>query len=229
VTAHLEPEVMIIDEVLAVGDAQFQKKCMNKILSAAKDGRTILFVSHSMDAIKKLCDRAILLEKGRIKYFGDSEFVSDKYLGTNLKIKEEAVFEEKKGKQAQFLEAYVKSTGGEKVESLDAEESWVLYLKYKIDQPCEKAIVAVEIMTQEGQTIYMTSSSDMSKNMSTLEKGTYDAVIPFGHFHFIPGTYHIRVSLQTPGIKVYDTHESTVLRIRNNNISEKIEWNISKI
>ncbi|MCU0417180.1 MAG: ABC transporter ATP-binding protein [Cytophagaceae bacterium] len=71
VAAHLEPEILIIDEVLAVGDSEFQKKCIGKMDEVSRSGRTILFVSHNLDVISSLCSRAIVLEKGEIKYDGD--------------------------------------------------------------------------------------------------------------------------------------------------------------
>ncbi|MDT7041575.1 ABC transporter ATP-binding protein [Candidatus Nitronereus thalassa] len=71
VAAHLEPEILLVDEVLAVGDANFQKKCLGKMNEVSKKGRTVLFVSHNMSAIRTLCNRAILLEHGRVKYDGE--------------------------------------------------------------------------------------------------------------------------------------------------------------
>lgn len=73
VAAHLEPEILVVDEVLAVGDAQFQKKCLGKMEDVAGEGRTVLFVSHNMAAIHKLCRRAILLEEGSIHYVGNTD------------------------------------------------------------------------------------------------------------------------------------------------------------
>lgn len=72
VAAHLEPEILIVDEVLAVGDAAFQKKCLGKMGSVAKEGRTILFVSHQMNAVEKLCNRGLLLENGKVAYDSDN-------------------------------------------------------------------------------------------------------------------------------------------------------------
>ena len=80
VAAHLEPEILLIDEVLAVGDAQFQKKCLGKIGEVAKGGRTVLFVSHYMPAINRLCSRSILLNSGMLKADGDAQSVSAKYM-----------------------------------------------------------------------------------------------------------------------------------------------------
>ena len=80
VAAHLDSEILIMDEVLAVGDMKFQKKCIEKMLDIAKSGRTILYVSHNMDTIRRLCNRAIVLDKGSVKYQGDVETAINLYL-----------------------------------------------------------------------------------------------------------------------------------------------------
>jgi lipopolysaccharide transport system ATP-binding protein len=80
VAAHLEPEILIVDEVLAVGDAEFQRKCMKKMGDVAGQGRTVLFVSHNMGAVQTLCQRAVLLERGRVKRVGTSREVVTEYL-----------------------------------------------------------------------------------------------------------------------------------------------------
>ena len=82
VAAHLEPEILIVDEVLAVGDAEFQKKCLDKMDDVRQTGRTILFVSHNMQAITRLCTRCLLLEKGQLRMDGHPERVSGAYLGS---------------------------------------------------------------------------------------------------------------------------------------------------
>ena len=79
VAAHLEPEILIVDEVLAVGDMQFQKKCLGKMQDVASEGRTVLFVSHNMGAIKNLCTRGILLNQGHLEYEGEIHSVIEKY------------------------------------------------------------------------------------------------------------------------------------------------------
>jgi lipopolysaccharide transport system ATP-binding protein len=84
VAAHLEPEILIVDEVLAVGDAQFQKKCLGKMEDVGKEGRTVIFVSHNMTAVTRLCTRALWLDTGKIKIDGDIYEVSGKYLQSDL-------------------------------------------------------------------------------------------------------------------------------------------------
>ncbi len=94
VAAHLEPEILIVDEVLAVGDAQFQKKCLGKMEDVSKEGRTVLFVSHNMAAIQKMCCSGILLSQGKVKVTGDVNKVTEKYLddiilyGQSISLKE---------------------------------------------------------------------------------------------------------------------------------------------
>jgi lipopolysaccharide transport system ATP-binding protein len=84
VAAHLEPEILIVDEVLAVGDAEFQKKCLGKMKDVSeKDGRTVLFVSHDMNAIKSFCTKGLLMSKGSIEIFGDTKKTITKYLDDN--------------------------------------------------------------------------------------------------------------------------------------------------
>ncbi|MCQ2514707.1 MAG: ABC transporter ATP-binding protein [Ruminococcus sp.] len=87
VAAHLDSEIMIMDEVLAVGDMAFQKKCLDKMRDAAKkDGRTVLYVSHNMNTIRKLCDRCIVLNKGKVIFEGAVEQAIEVYMGTSVKL-----------------------------------------------------------------------------------------------------------------------------------------------
>jgi len=84
VAAHLQPEILIVDEVLAVGDANFQKRCIGKMKDVSQSGRTVLFVSHQMQAVSKLCDRAILLKNGKIHYSGTTDSAISRYLEENI-------------------------------------------------------------------------------------------------------------------------------------------------
>ncbi len=89
VAAHLEPEILVVDEVLAVGDAEFQKKCLNKMGTASGEGRTVLFVSHNMSAVQDLCKRAFWLDRGRVVFTGDARTTVASYLSKHAhEIKE---------------------------------------------------------------------------------------------------------------------------------------------
>ncbi len=93
VAAHLEPEILIVDEVLAVGDAAFQKKCLGKMGDVAKQGRTILFVSHNMDPIRRLCTRAVWLDGGTVRMVGDTTRCLSEYLLREVRESGKVVFD----------------------------------------------------------------------------------------------------------------------------------------
>jgi lipopolysaccharide transport system ATP-binding protein len=80
VSAHLEPEILILDEVMAVGDAAFQQKCLTKMRELSRKGRTVIFVSHDLMSIKQLCGRALLIESGKLLEVGNAETVILNYL-----------------------------------------------------------------------------------------------------------------------------------------------------
>jgi lipopolysaccharide transport system ATP-binding protein len=99
VAAHLEPEILLVDEVLAVGDAAFQKKCLGKMNKVAKEGRTILFVSHNMAAIANLCNKAILLQEGRSVLEGETKQVIDRYVAGASTIAKTQLVGREEGRQ----------------------------------------------------------------------------------------------------------------------------------
>src|SRR5438128_2496339 len=84
VPAHLEPEILLVDEVLAVGDAAFQKKCLGKMGEVAREGRTVLFVSHNMAAVECLCGHCLLLEQGQLKTAGEPRELIRSYLSVDI-------------------------------------------------------------------------------------------------------------------------------------------------
>src|SRR5271157_2219115 len=107
VAAHLEPEILIIDEVLAVGDAKFQKKCLAKLDDVKRGGRTVLVVSHQMQVIQAICDRSILLEQGMVKKVGDTADVVATYLGSSREQVDLRSFRQTGAGDAQLLELRV--------------------------------------------------------------------------------------------------------------------------
>ena len=134
VAAHLEPDILIIDEVLAVGDSAFQKKCLGKISSVARQGRTVLFVSHNMVAVKSLCTRAILLKTGALVEDGDPVRVVSQYLGAGRASRAETVWADPT--QAPSTPAFrlhavrLKKNGGEIASELSTREPFSVEIEY---------------------------------------------------------------------------------------------------
>jgi lipopolysaccharide transport system ATP-binding protein len=136
VAAHLEPEILVVDEVLAVGDAEFQKKCLDKMDDVGHTGRTILFVSHNMQAITRLCSRCILLENGKIKMDGHSHRVASAYLssgfGTNA-VREWTDLTKAPGDDVVRLRAVrVRTETGQLADSFDIRRSIGIEMEYEV-------------------------------------------------------------------------------------------------
>jgi len=119
VAANLRPEILVVDEVLAVGDANFQKKCLGKMGDIARDGRTVIFVSHNMSAVQRLCTRALLVDAGRIMKDGPVADTISSYLGTDLSQQAERIFTPDRH-QPHFPDGTVQL---ERIRALDANES----------------------------------------------------------------------------------------------------------
>lgn len=137
VAAHLEPEILLIDEVLAVGDAEFQKKCLGKMDEVTKkEGRTILFVSHNMGAIQNLCNRCILLDKGEIKRIGNTNSVVGEYLKNSASTSKIALNDRKDREgndKLRVTNVYFKDKNGKNTPFFKSGEDVQIWIEYKLN------------------------------------------------------------------------------------------------
>ena len=135
VAAHLEPEILLIDEVLAVGDAAFQKRCIGKMEDVAHQGRTVLLVSHNMGIIGSLCPRTILLDSGRIVYNGETTSAIQKYIGQNLDSNNEVYLWDHPrrlpGMKPALLSARLTSKNEHSCSNFNIDDQWQLEVTYK--------------------------------------------------------------------------------------------------
>jgi len=135
VAAHLEPEILIVDEVLAVGDSRFQKKCLNKMQDVGKEGRTVLFVSHNMPAITRLCKRTILLDEGCIKQDGPSHKVVSSYLTSELGTTAMREWSDEKmpgGNIARLRSVRVRTENGLITDVIDIRNNFSIEMEYEV-------------------------------------------------------------------------------------------------
>ncbi|MDA8087987.1 MAG: polysaccharide ABC transporter ATP-binding protein [Nitrospiraceae bacterium] len=139
VAAHLKPEILIVDEVLAVGDARFQKKCLNKMEEVGQNGRTVLFVSHNMPAVTRLCKRAILLEGGAVKTDGPSHQVVGEYLNSaqsSTTVREWVDLSRAPGNDIVRLRAVrVRTSEGKIAETVNVSETFAIEMEYDVLRP----------------------------------------------------------------------------------------------
>lgn len=166
VAAHLEPDILLVDEVLAVGDAEFQKKCLGKMDEVSRTaGRTILFVSHNMSAIQSLCSRTILLQNGKIKMMGETNEVVAAYLknnpltedGANIKFRTD-----RRGRGEIKLTAFfVEDATGKKVSSLISGQRYTFCFQYQAQNKTKKIndlSLAMAISLENGTPLIFTAS-----------------------------------------------------------------------
>jgi len=136
VAAHLDPEILVVDEVLAVGDAEFQKKCLGKMGDVADEGRTVLFVSHNMGAVQNLCSRGILMQNGVIAFTGGVDSTVSSYLeGVNQRENQndlKTIIHEGNGGM-RFTKTWIEDVNGEIVERIRTGQQFQIVAEYKIE------------------------------------------------------------------------------------------------
>src|SRR6476659_953123 len=160
VAAHLEPEILMMDEVLAVGDAAFQQKCLDKMHEIRKQGRTILFVSHDMTAITRLCKRVVLLEGGKIIGDGEPRQVVNQYLSSSFKTgasREWTNANEAPGDQTVRLRRVrVRDEAGETISVVDIRKAFGIELTYEVLAKGHTLAPVIEFYNDEGTEIFST-------------------------------------------------------------------------
>jgi lipopolysaccharide transport system ATP-binding protein len=165
VAAHLEPEILLVDEVLAVGDAAFQKKCLGKIDSVAHQGRTVLFVSHQMPAIKSLCSRAIHIDQGRIIQDADPESVVNQYLqcaGSDLCPSRTWPDPQQRpgNEQLQLLSMRVVNSQGELLGTYPTREPIFVEMEFDLAFLHSALCVGFDLIDRDGNTVFRSVHTD---------------------------------------------------------------------
>lgn len=196
VAAHMEPDILIVDEVLAVGDADFQKKCLGKMEEVTKqEGRTILFVSHNMRAIEKLCNRCILLKEGRILKIDDTKSVIDYYLNSEKRFNSSINFPVKNNSDGQILKLSFLNKEGDLSAQIPVSDPFSIEIEYEIYQPLEKKLVWVYFYSQ-GDLLLVSSEGDKTGQYNNYEAGKYKTLVKIPPFLFQVGNLYIDVVIR---------------------------------
>ena len=194
VAAHLEPEILIVDEVLAVGDAEFQKKCLGKMKDVAGHGRTILFVSHNMAAMRNLCDRVVYMENGAIVADGKTDPVIEKYLESTLVTETKASFLTCKIKDQDFqlLTARLINENGEEKDVFECDETIGLEMRVLVRKPVPALYGYLAIMNPEGIIVLEGDSVDAGHNiLDGLREGEHTIRLSIPKRSLGPGGYYV--------------------------------------
>ncbi len=197
VAAHLNPEILLVDEVLAVGDSQFQKKCLGKIQDVSQGGRTVLFVSHNMPVVEGLCEKAALIEDGHLKVVGDSHEVIGEYLrslsmfkgndleGPNVKRRGEGL--------ARFAWIEIFDRKGEPVQSVLEGEPFRISLRIKAQSEIDLERIAIVFSDNMGRNVLTTRHSD-SLNKTKLGAGEHQFDVFISPNPFVSGSFNLRLT-----------------------------------
>jgi lipopolysaccharide transport system ATP-binding protein len=176
VAAHLEPEILVVDEVLAVGDAGFQKKCLGKMSEVAGAGRTVIFVSHNMPAVKSLCHRVILISQGGIERDGPAVEVVQHYLDDAAQRSSKIWPEnERPGNHSSKLTAVrLLNSAGAEISSIHLSEDLLVEIGYEIIEPGAGAGFSLMLFDAEGQELFA--------SLSNREPRYYGQALQTGHY-----------------------------------------------
>jgi homopolymeric O-antigen transport system ATP-binding protein len=186
VAAHLQPEILIVDEVLAVGDIAFQRKCLNKLEDVSRDGRTILFVSHNISAITRLCSRAVLLDGGRIVEDGPAREVAARYMrvgGTRASAVWPDGATAPGNRVARLRAVRVRSEDGTISETLDIRRPVGIETEYEVLAPGHVLVASTSLYNDEGICVFVADDQDPAWRRRPRPVGTYVSTA------WIPGNF----------------------------------------
>ncbi len=179
VASHLEPEILIVDEVLAVGDAQFQQKCMGRMSEVSREGRTVLFVSHNMSAMKSLCTRGVLLEHGSVVYDGDIDQTVNRYLSATTRggkpgiIPDDAPRHTDCPGEARIRSVHLRNSEGVDAEQLFFGEPFQVGIQYEVMRPIADAHIEISISTLDGTHVTYSTTTDGGRPPIDLSPGIH--------------------------------------------------------
>jgi lipopolysaccharide transport system ATP-binding protein len=200
VAAHLEPEILVVDEVLAVGDVAFQKKSLGKMGEVAKEGRTVLFVSHNMRAIMTLCEKALLLKEGQIAVFDETRAVVEAYLAdfdqraVGMDITPDMHLKYPPG--LEIFRVELVNRNGDVTDTLLMDEHFSVRLFYQIHEADQHYRIGVMLRSSDDMCLTTTVSTD--NNLAHFEgkkEETYQVSVQMKNV-FVPGRYYIEIAVK---------------------------------
>jgi lipopolysaccharide transport system ATP-binding protein len=197
VAAHLDPEILIVDEVLAVGDTAFQKKCLGKMGSFAQAGRTVLFVSHNLDAVRNLCRRAVWLKQGRLHQDGEVTEIVEAYLET---IPSERSFSYANTDYGFVVQSVVLKNGrGEQTNQFFPGDNLVVEISYHAEKRIERPILALGVLGINGSCF--TSNMLLDGHRPNRLEGSGQISCTFKSIPLLPQNYTLKLIVRSANVK----------------------------
>jgi lipopolysaccharide transport system ATP-binding protein len=244
VAAHLEPEILLIDEVLAVGDAAFQKKCLGKMEGVSRSGRTVLFISHNLAAVQQLCTRCIVLDRGRLLFDGAVTEGVATYLDLLREDAPSAVVDchgravRRTTDVARITQMKLTDASGEPTTRIAFGAEFAVEVVLEVSRPVHDLSVGLGINSLDGVRLF-TSESRATRPMERTEPGTFVFQLEWQDLVFRPGLYSIDVghnsdagSEYLPGVvqleilDATDTHSRAVIDRRPGMVLNTMPWSV---
>lgn len=188
VAAHLEPEILVVDEVLAVGDISFQKKCLGKMSDVASRGRTVLFVSHNMDAVQRLCTRVIILDEGKVVMDGSTDEVVSKYLGEEMNQSGEQIWSDINkapgSSTVRMCAVRVLDRNGKVCTGFDVRDPVSIETEFRVLEEGYRPVLQLQCINEKGHVLFTSNDN--------LDSPWRDKAYPLGNYRtvcHIPGDF----------------------------------------
>jgi len=250
VAAHLEPEILVVDEVLAVGDAEFQRKCLGKMSDVAQQGRTVLFVSHNMSAILRLTQEAIVLKKGQLIKRAPTAEAVDFYLSSGQAESGERVrdAEDIPATSQPFkpVAIRIKDRSGKVVDTIRSTEPVTVEWEYQLDAPVTGLRAGMYLSTMRGEYVFTAFDTDDAAQFDQFgvrQAGRYVSRCNIPADFFNEGRYSLGVNASSFGVKRYFMDENALSfnvdisgapgtqwpEVRQGSIRPRLDWKIEKI
>jgi lipopolysaccharide transport system ATP-binding protein len=211
VAAHLEPEILLVDEVLAVGDAAFQKKCLWKMEEVGKEGRTVLFVSHNMAAVNRLCRNTIWIDHGIVVNFGTTDSVIDRYLSACELGGEEYLSRSESAPgddRVKLLRVSVKNENGEGAGAIAIDTPFNLEMEYEIRARIEDIRIGYKLVSGDGTVVFTSGDTDPEGLGLSREPGHYISKCAIPGNLLNSGRYYVSVACDSPMKEVLFSKEN---------------------
>jgi len=216
VAAHMEPDILLVDEVLAVGDAEFQKKCLGKMDEITrKEGRTILFVSHNLAAIQQLCPKTILLRNGKVTMFSGTKEVIDHYLNDgNKNLNSVMEYRPIPDVEAQITKISILGKDGKPTARIPIKDSFSVEIEYDIRNKLNGVMLSLSFYS--GDDMLLNSwEGDQDTELPTYDLGKYKTRVSVPPSLFNVGSYNIEIAIKRHEIKFIDRKQSIAFEIVN--------------
>jgi lipopolysaccharide transport system ATP-binding protein len=250
VAAHLEPEILVVDEVLAVGDAEFQRKCLGKMSSVAEQGRTVLFVSHNMSAIIRLTEESIVLDKGRLVLRAPSANAVDQYMSSGFSQVGERVWtgDEIAPETAPFqpVKLRIADNLGNTQDTIRSTRPFTIEMQYKLEAAITGLRIGIYLLTARGDLVFTSFDTDEPEKFERYrvrEPGNYLSRCKIPADLLNDGRYIIGVNASSYRIKRYFQDEYALTftvdgagapgthwpESRQGMIRPRLNWQIEKV